>query len=179
MQIRSPLQHVWATAVETVGTFLQQALKSSEGEEKWLRFFALMGSVFALREGRPTVPGTPTSAETLAQEIKDLSTRLDVEGRLRRYGSALTIPEHPIGKGGHYFLLRLQPNETTLWVKAFSKHQLSAATSAYLETESEIRGKGGQVVLVSVDSLKLLRRAYPNYYLDTDAFLRGMRRALS
>ena len=32
LQIRSNLQHIWATAVETVGTFTQQALKSSQGE---------------------------------------------------------------------------------------------------------------------------------------------------
>src|SRR5690348_9890038 len=29
VQIRSQLQHAWATAVETVGTFIRQALKSS------------------------------------------------------------------------------------------------------------------------------------------------------
>ncbi len=28
VQLRSQLQHAWATAVETVGTFVQQALKS-------------------------------------------------------------------------------------------------------------------------------------------------------
>jgi ppGpp synthetase/RelA/SpoT-type nucleotidyltranferase len=44
VQIRSTLQHAWATAVETVGTFTKQALKSSLGESDWLRFFALMGS---------------------------------------------------------------------------------------------------------------------------------------
>jgi ppGpp synthetase/RelA/SpoT-type nucleotidyltranferase len=38
VKIRSRLQHAWATAVETVVTFLQQALKSSQGEEEWLRF---------------------------------------------------------------------------------------------------------------------------------------------
>lgn len=38
MQFRSPLQHAWATAVETVGTFVKQALKASEGKEEWLRF---------------------------------------------------------------------------------------------------------------------------------------------
>ena len=31
LQVRSQLQHAWATAVETVGTFIQQALKSSQG----------------------------------------------------------------------------------------------------------------------------------------------------
>ncbi|WP_457767666.1 RelA/SpoT domain-containing protein [Cyanobium sp. ULC082] len=29
VQIRSPLQHAWATAVETVGTFLKQSLKGT------------------------------------------------------------------------------------------------------------------------------------------------------
>jgi len=33
VQIRSSLQHAWATAVETVGTFIRQALKSSLGEK--------------------------------------------------------------------------------------------------------------------------------------------------
>ena len=42
MQLRSQLQHAWATAVETVGAFVRQALKSSVGEQEWLRFFALM-----------------------------------------------------------------------------------------------------------------------------------------
>jgi ppGpp synthetase/RelA/SpoT-type nucleotidyltranferase len=41
IQIRSRLQHAWATAVETVGTFLQNSLKSSEGPEQWLTFFLI------------------------------------------------------------------------------------------------------------------------------------------
>lgn len=43
MQLRSRFQHAWATAVETVGAFVKQALKSSLGEQEWLRFFSLMG----------------------------------------------------------------------------------------------------------------------------------------
>lgn len=39
IQVRSRLQHSWATAVETVGTFLQQSLKASEGPARWLDFF--------------------------------------------------------------------------------------------------------------------------------------------
>jgi hypothetical protein len=34
MQLRSQYQHAWATAVETVGTFIGQALKSSIGPER-------------------------------------------------------------------------------------------------------------------------------------------------
>src|SRR5258706_376170 len=51
IQLRTALQHKWATAVEAVGTFTEQALKSNKGNKEWLRFFALMASVYALREG--------------------------------------------------------------------------------------------------------------------------------
>lgn len=40
VQLRSRLQHAWATAVETVSTFTGQALKSNVGDEQWKRFFA-------------------------------------------------------------------------------------------------------------------------------------------
>jgi len=38
IQIRSKLQHIWATAVETVGFFTGQAIKSNEGEKEWNDF---------------------------------------------------------------------------------------------------------------------------------------------
>lgn len=57
LQIRTRPQHVWATAVETMGTFLESALKSSEGPEKWLKFFSLSGAAFAKLEKTSNVPG--------------------------------------------------------------------------------------------------------------------------
>ena len=56
LQIRSRLQHTWATAVETMGTFLGQALKSRQGDREWIDFFAIVSSAFAYREKRPPVP---------------------------------------------------------------------------------------------------------------------------
>src|SRR2546430_16654799 len=79
VQLRSRLQHAWATAVETVGTFIRQALKSSQGEGEWLRFFALMGSAISLRETTSPVPGTPMESKELKQELTDYTMRLDVE----------------------------------------------------------------------------------------------------
>jgi hypothetical protein len=67
MQLRTRLQHAWATAVETVGTFRQQSLKSGIGDKEWLRFFALMGSVIALRERTPLVSDTPADKNELVR----------------------------------------------------------------------------------------------------------------
>jgi ppGpp synthetase/RelA/SpoT-type nucleotidyltranferase len=44
IQVRTLMQHAWATAVETVDTFTKQSLKASQGKPDWLRFFALMSS---------------------------------------------------------------------------------------------------------------------------------------
>jgi hypothetical protein len=57
IQLRSGLQHAWATAVETVGTFTQQALKSSQGGADWLRFFALIVPRSRFARARPSSRG--------------------------------------------------------------------------------------------------------------------------
>lgn len=44
LQLRTRLQHAWATAVETMGTFLGQALKSGQGEGQWRSFFEKDGA---------------------------------------------------------------------------------------------------------------------------------------
>src|SRR5699024_10065236 len=39
IQLRSRVQHAWATAVEVVEHFTKQALKASQGNRDWLDFF--------------------------------------------------------------------------------------------------------------------------------------------
>ncbi len=50
IQIRTELEHIWATAVETMGIILQVSLKSWEWSKDWLEFFALISSIFAIKE---------------------------------------------------------------------------------------------------------------------------------
>ena len=180
IQLRSPLQHAWATAVETVGTFIQQALKSSLGEQDWLRFFALMGTEIALRERTTAVPDTPTNAADLRKELREFAAMLDVEGRLRAYGAALRAVTQPGLSGAKYYLLSLDLSAHRITVMRYRAVDLETATRDYLNIEREIRGKAGaDAVLVSVESLTALRRAYPNYFLDTSVFLNEVGRAIS
>ena len=58
IQFRTHLQHIWATALETMGLFTKQALKAGEGDEYVKRFFVLVSSLFAIKEGYPVVPNT-------------------------------------------------------------------------------------------------------------------------
>jgi len=179
VQIRSSLQHAWATAVETVGTFTQQVLKSSRGSREWLRFFALMSTAIALREKTKPVPKTPTDKDALICELRQHATELDVEHRLKTYGHALNaFPSDT--QDADYFLLKLEPAAQKVTISGFTRKDLPRASGAYLDVERAIANEpGAEAVLVSVDSVEALRRAYPNYFLDTRLFLDALREALS
>jgi len=58
LQLRTRLQHAWATAVETMGTFLGQALKSGQGEGQWKAFFEVSSAAIALLEKCPPILDT-------------------------------------------------------------------------------------------------------------------------
>lgn len=180
MQFRSKLQHAWATAVETVGTFIQQSLKSSQGEEDWLRFFALMGTEIAFREGSPAVPDTPTDRAELKAELREHTERLNVENRLHAFGAALrTLEPTNASRKAHYFLLVLDPAANSVTITSYNYRELDKASHDYLDVERTSQRKGTDAVLVSVDSMDSLRRAYPNYFLDTNAFISAVQVAVS
>ena len=180
IQIRSKLQHAWATTVETVQTFTGQALKSKvkTGDPEWLRFFALMGSEIALREKRPPVPGTPENRNELIGEIRHLEEKLSVAHSLRAWGFAVQrITENQIGAVA--YMLVLNSSEKTLVIEPFKPHEMAKASARYLEIEKEMEKRPEiQAVLVSVETMEDLRTAYPNYYLDTSAFIDAMNQAI-
>ena len=182
VQLRSRLQHAWATAVETVGAFSRQALKSSEGSGRWLRFFALMGTVLAQQEGQPPVPGTPTSASALRGELTQAATELDALARLDAYSRMLGIIEGHVRNGRaryfHIYLEVLSDSARLRW-NEYAQEERAEAIRAYEEVESAIeRFPGAETVLVAVDSVDALRRAYPNYFADTRMFAAELKKAI-
>lgn len=179
IQVRSPLQQAWATSVETVSTFTDQALKYSLGEEDWKRFFILMGSAIALREKRPTVAGTPSAPAVLKRELRDICGRINAEATLQGLGAAASMSDEKL-KSGYWYLLVLDPTAKTLRVESFSKEEGPKAEAAYAAEEKQIGSTPGvQAVLVSASSISALKKAYANFYLDSAAFIEAVRYALS
>ena len=181
IQLRSRLQHAWATAVETVSTFTDQSLKSSRGDRDWLRLFELMGSAFARKERRPLVKNTPEDRVVLKEEVRHYVNKLDVVHHLRSYRDTLGIMEaNPSLKNVRYFLLELEPARHTTTITSFVSANLVAATNEYLEAEQRMQEvPGGNAVLVSAGSLDALKRAFPNYFLDTNRFLEEVERIIA
>jgi len=174
IQIRSKLQHAWATAVETVDFFTGQALKSNIGEASWKRFFALASNEFARLEKRPLVPGTPKNQDISREELKSYSYQLKLLEGLKV--ATKTIE----GREGQFFLLELDLTARTLRTTGFQIGQATEAQEKYLEVEKLNRDKPDkQNVLVSVDSLAALPKAYPNYYLDISDFVQVLNKILT
>ena len=102
-----------------------------------------------------------------------------MRAKLQSYGDALQLTEGPDIAGARYFLLALDPAAERLEVTSYAAANLEQATETYLAVERELSGKpGAEAVLVSVESLQTLRRAYPNFYLDTRVFLEAVDQAL-
>jgi hypothetical protein len=73
------------------------------------------------------------------------------------------------------FLLRLDPIQRTLNVKAYQREELDKAQKDYEQAEKETENDPNmQVVFVAVEDLDALRRAYPNYYIDTTGFIKAV-----
>lgn len=171
VQLRTYLQHTWATAVEAAQIFTKQALKSNRGTTGWLRFFALMGSVFAIREGCPLVPGTPTNIEELFSEIRQLDKNHKIVSVFAGYREI--IPHIQNKSNAQYFLVTLDPMKLEVNIRGFKKGQSKEANKEYMDAEKVLpKDSLTNVVLVSVSTIATLKRAYPNYFLDTQEFLR-------
>jgi hypothetical protein len=179
IQIRTQLQHAWATAVEAVGIFTKQALKSNQGDTDWLRFFALMGSAIAAIEQCHSVPETPTDKTALVDEIEQLAHHLHVQEMLMVYNASIQLAGE--AKDAKYFLLQLDPQQAapqvTIW--RYKAKESEKANAHYTDLEAALPdGSEIQIVLVSVDDVNALRRAYPNYFLDTTVFAQTVTRVL-
>jgi len=179
IQLRSRLQHYWATAVETYSTFTGEALKSNVGSDQWKRFFSLVSSTIAISEKCPTVPGTPKVMKEVVPELRDLYNSLNVHKILTGWSAATKYTKEEQStdiQNAAMYLLVLNYDKFAVTVYPFKKEHLADANAHYALIEKDHPEL--QAVLVSVDSVAALRAAYPNYFLDTNSFVGWVQKAI-
>jgi len=170
MQIRTAVQHSWATAVEVVGAFTAQSLKSSQGNEKWLEFFKLVSHYFQeLEKGK--------KYRTAPEDLKKLFDELNVN----RFVHACAVTANHIDQEENawasYFLMELDPQKGIINVTSYPTTHLAQAGEDYLAAESRCKDiVGAEAALVSTNDLDNLRNAYPNYFADTRTFMHNLGR---
>lgn len=134
-----------------------------------------MSSVFARKEETNSVPFTPVG-NILVQEIKELARKLKAEEFLSACSNAAVHVEQNMADAAAYLLV-LDVEKRSINIRPFPSMMMANLT--YTQAERENRGKDHlQTVLVSVDSIGALRKAYPNYYLDVSEFLGELKKIL-
>ena len=174
LQIRTELQHQWATAVEILGLYKNVSYKSGLGDERTREFLCLCSNLFASSENTPI--DEKYYGKNLSQELKNLNDEL----KILKYLNGLTVAVNHHNKintnnSNKFCLILLKLDESMLNLRSF--RNIIDAKKQYENLEKEItRGnKNWDVVLVSIDQMKSLQKAYPNYYLDSKSFVKKIK----
>lgn len=177
IQVRSYLQHIWATAVEVFGTLKNSSFKSGHGDKKWLELFAYLSSLFSLKEGTPVLDGHHSLTRVqILEKLKEMISDLKAIEQLNVYTAIYKITSNATkekGRSGHYNLILLDSKKNTISIQSFGVNQIEEATSFYMDMEKKFYNDTNvNVVLVNTGDVKKLEASYPNYFMDTKVLVR-------
>ena len=173
IQFRTHLQHVWATAVETMGLFTKESIKSGFGSDDVKRFFVLVSALIAKKERQPLPPNVIDDQDEIVLEIEQLNSKHNYLDFLS--GIRVAVDNQKL-KGAKstaaYYILILNYNTNRLQIKAFGASQIEEANEIYNSIEATRAETKIDAVLVRVASFNALRKAYPNYFSDIEEFVK-------
>lgn len=177
IQIRTQLQHAWATAVEAVGNFRGEELKAGKGDTDWLRLFELMSAEFALVERCPQPAGLPEHYDRV-REIRDLNAKLSAAPMMESMRQAVKYTDSYVQASDPPKFYRIEFNRKTKQARV-SPHRtpIHGLTEQHsIEQAAEESGnKDINTVLVSADSIEELKEGFPNYFGDVQLFTKSLR----
>ncbi|SFC45484.1 hypothetical protein SAMN05216204_106124 [Massilia yuzhufengensis] len=192
IQIRTALQHDWATALEIVDLFTGQALKSNRGDAAWKTFFRNISRQFAIMESIHLFDTlTPrqkfeTYGEVIlnnkslieaCRDAKQSSEKLSVVDTLQAFAHGLKIVDERLSQVlvTGYALIEVNTKKKQVSVSIFSDDMNAEAEERYIQCEKTAAATDHLVVaLVSTTAVGGLKEAYPNYFADSTDFVRHL-----
>lgn len=173
IQIRTQIQHSWATAVEIIDTLMQETLKIGTGSVKYMHFFKLISALFSMYEGSAIVSGVPTDKRKLIDEIYIIDGQENIREKMSAYNSAISyVGSYP--KPADYYLLITNIRNKTITSRSFDKSEIEKVMDLYQKLENNRKQNCTDVVLVSGKSFEDIRDSYPNYFMITLSFLKNI-----
>lgn len=178
IQLRTQLQHAWATTVEIIDSFENQGIKLGGGSEDWRRFFYLVADEFARLEKLPFHDNVATQVERIA-EITRLASDLNVIFKLDNYSKIIDSIDK-LDRSGQikYFIIVLKVKESRTNIYGYVD-DLDAENSYKELEQNNFANPDVNIVLVKADSLKKIKQAYPNYFADSHKFVSKLEQVLS
>ena len=170
VQIRTKIQHAWATMVETVGLFTNQALKSNIGSNEWKNFFIRTSKLFEADE--------MNKKDGIKEIIADLKATNKKHHFIEQInGFRIYLDKY---KESHlsYYLLVFNYETKKLRITSYAKDDLDSAVSDYKQAEEERDAEQINAVLVSANNFEDVKTGYQNYFANTSMFLEEYNRIL-
>ena len=190
IQIRTRLQHDWATTLEIVDLFTGQALKSNQGEQNWKEFFSNVSRQFALmeeihlfdtlssdqkfRKYNDLVLRSDFEIKSSCDKVQKVERILNVATHLEAYSNTLKIIDGRISENAidGYALIVVDVESATVTTSLFNKNENEEAEKRYALEEKQATGNRNLVVaLVSTTAVGGIKEAYPNYFADSKDFV--------
>jgi len=168
IQLRTKIQHAWATALEIVDIFEKKSLKTKEDVEdksskEWAEFFKICSNVFAELEFRNKID---------YNELKSLFSyynKLKIE---KKFSAYFKFPALRSDVNEGYYLLHIDLERREATPMLFNKDDFDKAIEQYKYYENKSAINPNYVVaLVSTEDLKNIKKAYPNFFSHSQEFL--------
>lgn len=193
VQLRTRLQHDWATALEIVDIFTKQKLKSNQGNKKWSEFFKSVSEQFAIMENTAAFdvdkrsswpayldnvlsnPEALKSCRTAQRLIKDIG----VVDKFNAFTHSLKFADGELDKvkieRDGFILITVDLAKSMIQLKLFDQNNIENAVESYSECEKQsAERKDFVAALVSTTAVDGIKAAYPNYFADSTEFLKHL-----
>jgi len=198
-QIRTLIQHAWATAGEITELFTNKAIKPLGGDKRWKEFYKDVADVFWVIDSEISHKGIDLYKEDpnlIARELRNIVGRraelqkvinrlkskeksLSVIDRFQAYSNSLKRADQhreELESEQGYFYIHVEGIRSPTPAMNITHYEESELTEARAKTytkEKEIAGKDTElVVLVSSTAVGGIRESYPNFFADAILFTR-------
>lgn len=163
LQIRTMLEHVWATSVESIDVLRGTAMKNGEDGAAWTEFFQLLSSFFAMSEQLPVLGEHDSMSDSeLVSKLKKLEQSDKIISKIRGYAKTNNVinglKHYP---DSYYALIRRRSGTTD--ITYYPEAQTERAFAEYEQDERE--SDDVDKVLVSINNVKKISEIYPNYFV--------------
>lgn len=170
IQIRTKLQHSWATAVEVLGTYLNQPLKQSLGKSEYLNIFKDISKLFVTLEKR----NIDIDYDFIKKVQQDIAS-VELFDKLQSFNMLFRHLNDSNNVQGQYVLLKMNFKERVVEIAQYGKVKFEQANKDYSKMELDnFANKAVEVVLLSIQDIKKLKQSYPNYFMDTTEFINNL-----
>lgn len=174
VQVRTKVQHLWSTAVETMDEIDNDNLKGGTGKAQNRTFFYLISQILQKYEESDYNAESLKDSAIIA-ELREFETENHLLDKLAEVRRTEIYRGMVDGRDG-YFILAMDMAQQKTDIH-FYEDALSA-TAQYESLES-MKKDYMDIVLVSTESIDALEKAYPNYFSNIQEFVELMQSLIS